>query len=241
MKWSFGICLGSGVYLTPLINSIVKQQNLNPSDCEIIVVGTLTDTIISNLRIHEQSGVKIVAVSFDESLRSAWITRKKNFISEIASNDNICYMHDYVGLCVGWYDGFLKFGEDWDVSMNMIRDINGLRFRDWILATKPYGYPKLLSYDDANSIGEMYVSGTYWCAKKQYMLSNPLNEKLAWGQGEDIEWSYRCRASWNYRMNKLSAVKFLKDKLWNGVPEKYSQFEDPNYDETKHMNFLVQS
>jgi hypothetical protein len=58
----------------------------------------------------------------------------------------------------------------------------------------------------------MYVSGSYFCAKKEFMLKNPLDEKLGWNQCEDIEWSFRIRNFWNYRCNDKSVVKFLKYK-----------------------------
>jgi hypothetical protein len=58
----------------------------------------------------------------------------------------------------------------------------------------------------------MYVSGAYWVAKKQFMTDYPLNEDLSWGEGEDVEWSYRARKTWRYKMNTLSRVRFNKPK-----------------------------
>jgi hypothetical protein len=37
----------------------------------------------------------------------------------------------------------------------------------------------------------MYISGAYFIIKKQIALQYPLNEKLVWGQGEDVELSQR--------------------------------------------------
>ena len=39
---------------------------------------------------------------------------------------------------------------------------------------------------------------------------NKLNENLCWGQGEDCEWSLRCRSFWNYKMNCNSTILLLK-------------------------------
>ena len=58
----------------------------------------------------------------------------------------------------------------------------------------------------------MYVSGAYWVATKEFMMKHPLNERLSWGEGEDVEWSYRARRDWNYKMNTKSTVQFNKPK-----------------------------
>jgi hypothetical protein len=74
----------------------------------------------------------------------------------------------------------------------------------------------------------MYVSGTYWCAKKSFMLAHPLDERRVWGQGEDVEWSTRCRNLWNYRMNRQSSVRFFKEKTYNGVIDRGADGDDPD-------------
>jgi len=37
-------------------------------------------------------------------------------------------------------------------------------------------------------------------------------EKLVWGDGEDIEWSFQVREKYNYKMNVHSIVNMLKSK-----------------------------
>ena len=32
----------------------------------------------------------------------------------------------------------------------------------------------------------MYISGAYWVAKRSFMIKNPLDEELAWGESEDV-------------------------------------------------------
>ena len=59
----------------------------------------------------------------------------------------------------------------------------------------------------------MYISGTYWVAKKKVMLEEPLDEdRWGWGQQEDVEWSQRVRDNYKYVMNIHSTVKSLKEK-----------------------------
>jgi glycosyltransferase involved in cell wall biosynthesis len=208
MKWTFGIPVKSCVYLRQTLNSIVNQEGLLPSDCEIILVGEKTDELVRTCESFADRKIDLLFVQFDETQVPGWITRKKNIVTQLASNENICYMHDYVGLCRGWYQGFLHFDQEWDVCMNCVRSMDGTRFRDWVLSTVWWGGPKYLPYDDSSRTNEMYVSGTYWCAKKSFMLAHPLDERRVWGQGEDVEWSTRCRNLWNYRMNRQSSVRF---------------------------------
>ena len=44
-----------------------------------------------------------------------------------------------------------------------------------------------------------------------------LNEKLKWGQGEDVEWSIRVRKITNFVINERSVVKLMKykDRIFN--------------------------
>jgi len=39
----------------------------------------------------------------------------------------------------------------------------------------------------------VFVSGAYWVARKMVMLESPLDERLAWVEGEDTEWSERIK------------------------------------------------
>ena len=141
-----------------------------------------------------------------------WITKKTNLITKHAKYENIIYMHDYFMFDRNWYNEFVKFGSDWDVCMNAIKNIFNQRARDWVGWDKnnhrihrinlPY------SFKDTTKI---FISGSYWVAKKDLMLKEPLDEKfLAWGKiltdngdiiqctdpnevAEDVEWSKRIR------------------------------------------------
>lgn len=204
MKWSFAISYLTGNFLPAAIKSIVNQRNLQRSDVDIVLVGPN----INILNSIENLVDKIVI--FEESLVPSWITMKKNIAIQNCKQENICVMHDYVGLCENWYDGYCQFSSDWDVCMNSIRMSNGMRYRDWITMQRPI---KFISYNDMSQTNtNMYVSGTYWCAKKKFMIENPLDIRYVWGQGEDIEWSMRCKSNWNYKFNPSSTVKLLKEK-----------------------------
>jgi len=204
MKWSFIISYLDGIYLEQIINSINNQNNLTKDKFEIILIGPNNENLQKN---KDKVNYNII---FEENIIPGWITMKKNLAVQNANYENVCIMHDYVALCENWYIGYVQFGNDWDVCSNPIRTSRGNRYWDWITLKRPIEY---ISYDDLSQTKtNMYIGGSYWCAKKKFMEQNPLDIQRVWGQGEDIEWAERCRHKWNYRLNLFSVVKLLKDK-----------------------------
>ena len=223
MDFTFGVVTGGDVsWINRLIDSVEKQ---NIPNYEIIIVGG-----------NPINRKNVVHVPFDENqTKKMWITRKKNLITENAKYENIVYLHDYIRLEDGWYEGFLKFGDDFKVCMNKIKNKDGNRFRDWVLwhvdLYKSIGDEILLSdikeiiskgelilpYDIKHLSKYQYISGAYWVAKKNVMEEFMLDERRVWGQGEDVDWSLRVRKKYDFLMNEYSTVKFIKQKkpLWS--------------------------
>ena len=208
MMFSFGIVTQDSQAATGVINSIYKND-IHPDLFEVIVVGGEN---------NYQNMPKVRHVPFDETIKDGWITKKKNLITEKATYDNIVFMHDYVHLCDGWFDGFKRFGDDWDICMTVMWNLNDTRFRDWVLWDHPelcYVNGKhgcVLAPYDYSDTKHHYISGAYWVAKKEVMKQEPLDENLVWGQSEDVEWSKRVREKYRYKMNRISAVKITKYK-----------------------------
>ena len=222
-QWTFGILsteinFSNNILqhenLRRIIKSIVKQ-NINKEDYEILIIGS--NSYNKNIKTDN-----VKFINFDETIKNKWITKKKNIIFDAAKFENIIVMHDYVIFEDNWYDGYQKFDYNWDVSMCKIYNKDGTRWRDWILwwcGEAPYilehNNTRLcrnrLLYDDRNYVNtEMYINGTVIIGKRDYLKLNKLDENLVWGQGEDCEWSRRCRTNWNYKMNTNSKLKLLK-------------------------------
>lgn len=204
MKFSVGVITsGKCSYLDTVIDSI---KTAIPHDKrQVIVVGG-----------EKIDGVE--HIEFDESIKTGWITKKKNLITQKAIYDNVVYMHDYYYLDSDWYNQFVEFGDNWDVCMNTIRNVDGSRFRDWCVWDDPkycftqHGHRAFLAPYSYSNYNNMYVSGGYWVAKRQLMLTEPLNEELCWGKGEDVEWSKRVLGKYSYKMNVSSITHLLKAK-----------------------------
>lgn len=215
MDFTFGIITGGSNNHRESLNSqevvdrihkIIKSIELqNIPHYEIIIVGGAD--IYNNF-------TNIKHISFDENQKQGWITKKKNLITQNAVYDNLVIMHDYIEFEPEWYKGFLKFGNDWDICMNVVNNIEGGRWIDWL--SNHGNYHTLIPYDTKDKT--MYVSGAYWVAKKSFMEEYPLNEKLLWGEGEDIEWSNRWINKKTYKMNTNSSVKCCKkDKIYSVI------------------------
>lgn len=222
MKFTFGIITsgGSNQWIPQIIDSIKK---LNIPEYEILIVG--------DSGIQESERVKLI--TFDESIKDKWITRKKNLITENAKYENIVYTHDYHIFDDNWYEGFLKFGDDFKVCSNIIINGDGSRYRDWMwwdwpgaayATTNNIRFPNgehLLPYHETRCSRWMYINGSYWVAKKSVMQEFQLNENLVHGGMEDIEWSKRVSSKYNFSMNINSSIRMLKyhDPYWKPMSD----------------------
>lgn len=209
MNFTFGIITdgNNDRNLSLVIDSI---EDLHIPNYEIIVVG--------NSQLNRN---KTTVIPFDESIKKAWITKKKNLITQNAQYENIVYSHDYIIYDSDWYDGYLKYGDDFKVCMNKILNNDGTRFRDWVLwphngtitdSIIEQNRECIIPYELTHLSRHMYISGSYWVAKKHVMEEFPLNEVLGWGDGEDVSWSMNVRQRYSFSMNTNSTVRCLKQK-----------------------------
>jgi len=209
MKFTFGIITAgtSDESLNLVIDSIERQ---NIPEYQILIVGN-----------SQVSRKNTFIIPFDESIRPGWITRKKNIVTINARYENVVYTHDYVVFEDDWYEGFLKFGDDFKICMNKFVNPDYSRFRDWVIWPHNDNFMDsivlpnrecLIPYDITHLSKYQYISGTYWVAKKQVMEDHPLDDNLLHCQGEDVEWSKRVRYKYDFSMNPYSTVKSLKFK-----------------------------
>lgn len=107
---------------------------------------------------------KVIHIPFNENIKPMWITKKKNIITQEAKYENIVYLHDYIILKEDWYDGFIKFGNDFDVCMTKILNNDNTRFRDWCLWSMDNFNLKgehIIPYNMTHLTKYMYISGSY--------------------------------------------------------------------------------
>lgn len=221
MDFSFGIITtGDNDYFIQLIIDSIKHNNI--PNYEIIIIGN------SSIKNTD----KVTIINFDETIKLGWITKKKNIIVEKSKYNNIVLLHDYVKLNPNWYEGFLKFGNNFDWCINPIYNIDGNRYRDYTLFPYTVDYLNiyytpldidpyfseycLLPYDFENNIKTnkyMYISGAYYVIKKHIAQQFLLDENLVHCQSEDVEYSKRLHNNGIFiKCNKYSCVSLLKYK-----------------------------
>jgi glycosyltransferase involved in cell wall biosynthesis len=208
---SFAIVTGGNNdhYLQNTVKSIL---DLDLESFEVIIVGR-----------SEYANPSVKCVAFDESVRDGWITRKKNLAVSHSQGEIVVILHDYMKLNQDWTRSNVKAlsNSNWDVAMCRITNLDGTRFRDWTLwAANSVGIRRwfirtsqnLVPYTNGNLTRFMYVSGSVMIVRRDFMLSNPLEENLTWGQMEDVEWSLRVRKFWNYKMFPELSISTQKQK-----------------------------
>jgi hypothetical protein len=206
-------------YLERLLQSIHYQQIPN---YEILIVGSTS--------LHDP---KVRVIPFDESQQENWITRKKNILSQQAKYDTIVFLHDYLYLSPQWYEGFLEFGDRFQICTSQTFYQSGKRCRDTSLFHYPlpdkYHKKALLPNNTipTKSVNKLlYISGTYYVMKKSLALAFPLNETLSWGHGEDVELSHRLSdAGILLKSNPFSAVFYQKEKVPHAFEEELTEEE----------------
>jgi hypothetical protein len=248
--WSFCIISTNNTRnnLLKVVTSIANEF-ISHRSFEIIVVGGedlraenfLGDPTIKHIKFSERRlyfGKKNI-IQFVRSKnildlfsRTGAICIKKNLASKVARYDKLCFLHDYVSLDAGWGRSWVQFGYDWDVCMTKIYNNDGVRHRDWLnldypgvgLGHESWSGSCLMPYDITTDY--MYIPGMYFCVKRNFFLKYPLNKKLFWGEGEDIEWSLRIRALTRFVINTNASVTYVKqkpvdNKLWLENEERF--------------------
>lgn len=214
MKFSFCVPTNGINDINNLLESIIVQ---NIPEYEILVIGGDIDAPI----IHDN---KIIGkhISFDETqTNGAWITKKKNILVNEAKYDNLVIVHDYYQFLPGWYDGWVKFGENFEVATNKILNSDNTRHCDWSVDPTIYenfynkkDFAYLIPYN-MNATKLQYISGGYMVVKKQFMISNPLDETCGppgFRRPDDLEWCERVREITTFKMNPMSTIKTTKNK-----------------------------
>jgi len=215
---SFGIVTDgtSPANLESVIDSILKQQVSKP---EILVIGAIS--AYNSISPHHQSNIEFL--EFDENQKKGWITKKKNLLTERASGRYIVFMHDYVTLHEDWFTFVTQYlnYRDFDVAITEVLDYSGNRYFDWVLhplnyfITDIFSFPNhlLLPYEVDSLQRLQYVPGYYFIAKKEFMQKYPLDENRVWGEGEDVEWSFRWRnEKAKYRFIPKASASLIKKK-----------------------------
>jgi hypothetical protein len=187
--------------------SIKTIEDLRIPKYEILVIG--------GHRTRSMDNQNVKFINFDEATRPGWITKKKNDAAKVAQYQNLCILHDYFSFDSNWYNGWIQFNQNnssWNIACNPVHLVNGERaWTDWVTWDDPiYGTGSPLLYTDNTRTKFQYVSGGYFCIKKEFFLQHLFSEGLRSHEAEDVEWSLRIRRNWNLVCNPNSIVRHTK-------------------------------
>jgi hypothetical protein len=200
-SWTFGICT-DGITNVKFHQKIIDSiRNLNIPHYEIIFATENENYVLDG------PDLKVLLVKTNKPMH---ITLKKNRIAEISRYPNLCLMHDYMYPELGWYEGFQKFGYNWDICSSIFLNPDGSHGDEWIHYRGPFSCKRLPYHWRPNE--NSFVPGMYFCVKKSFIIEHPLDENLIWGQNEDLVWSASIHRFWNYVFNQNSTIRSLKQK-----------------------------
>lgn len=177
-KWTFGI-LTNGTRDSLVDKEIESILKMKIQYTEIIICGDYKN----------ENKYKIKRVDFIKP-EIGWITKKKNLICEIAKYENIVINHDRFVFDDEWYEGMKKYGNYFEVLCCKIKTTNDRRVDDWTtygtdFAQVPLiGHQGLLEYNDWDK--NIHIDGGLYILKKSILKKASWDNKLFWGQNEDV-------------------------------------------------------
>lgn len=184
-KWSFGIITNGtkNDQVDVLIQSIIRQHI---PQYEIVICGPYENT-------QAYSQVTVLSdVAIHDDIRAP-ISAKKNKIIQAATYNNLCIFHDRFYLPNDWFVRFQQYGNYFDFLNLPTVDDCGRRFRvDWMTFCDPITristmFNRPLRYSQWSS--QLIIQGGIILGKKHLMLNNLLDERLYWGELEDMHFS----------------------------------------------------
>ncbi len=161
---------------------------------------------------YEPFGVRTHTKAYSPVL--ADICTKKNDLADLASKPNLLLVHDRYTLDPGFFDGFERYGHDFDFLTVPQRYETGEEFPAYVTMSKwrtefIWRAPiTLASYDRVYPL--QYLNGGLLAVKTHTLRALRLNELMFWNQAEDCEFAGWLQAhSLPPRVNPISRATVL--------------------------------
>ncbi len=220
-SWTAIVVFSGEISELPSLRKCLESLNNQPellNDGQIIVCGP------SYARDFIGEFKNIEYLVFDNDLNSGriLIAHKKNYAISIAKNENILICHTRI---------LLKS----DALKNMPNEFDCITPKVEIRSAKDKYLPYLdlgfIAIDSTSTYTESisprifyerkkwqnflskyyaYVDGAIFCVKRSTALRVPLNDAIAWGEGEDVEWCIRMQH--NGRVVELSENSYAESQ-----------------------------
>jgi hypothetical protein len=191
--WSF-LIITNGKRPNKILIEIDSIKRLKIPQFEIIVCGISPGNLPSD--------VKMIDAHYEAN--NAEVTKMRNILSANARFDKLVFLDDDIIFHDDFYEGLVKFGDDWDVLGVRILNLEGTRFWDWSTIGGPRGH-RIIDYDDDDEFS--YLSGGIVLVKSSVAKKVKWNESLKAGQADDVDFSFRVkRAGFRIGINPHSTT-----------------------------------
>lgn len=188
IRWSFGIA--SDGRKNDRVNAIIQQiQALKIPEHEILICGPPpSKKLPPKVRVFDDSDL-------------AWdirppVTAKKNRLITHARFNNLVLIHDRINFPENWYAQMQTHGNFFEVLCPQILDeeTETRRVQDWLRLKGDFNdyrtvKGELLDYDAWHP--DIYVDGGCLIVKRHKLLPILYNQRLHWGEAEDVDISRR--------------------------------------------------
>ena len=164
-----------------LHREIASIHALGMPDYEILVGGEVPDGLD-----------RVRVVQAPDAARGGRLGEMRNRLTEQARFDHLVVADDDLVFLADFYDGLLRFGEDYEVQCVRLLNPDGTRYWDWSTFGGPRGHV-LLSYAETDP--HVYVTGGLCIMKTSVARRLKWDEGIGYYEGEDIEFSFRLRAA----------------------------------------------
>jgi hypothetical protein len=232
MVWEDGVDTDSGYVATSVLR--VRRPNLEryqpaPWTMAIVTQGTRVENVARfcrSVREQDPDGQHEILVhgqphqsydSYDvryvdtlaETPEGVTLGRKKNTIARAATHPNLLIAHDRYVLDRGFFDGFARFGYDFDLCAIRQTYEDGEAYPSYCaLNATGLVWAPTVHCENYNLLhATQYVNGGLMVFKTHSLRANQFNDLLYWNQAEDVEVSrVFTDAGMPPRMNYLSSA-----------------------------------
>jgi hypothetical protein len=232
MVWEDGVDTDTGFVATSVMN--VRRDDLRPYrtapwTMAIVTQGTRVDAVArfcKSVRDQDPSGQHEILVhgqphpAYDpydvryidtlaETPDGVTLGSKKNTIARAAAHPNLLIAHDRYVLDPRFFDGFERFGYDFDLCAVYQTYEDGEPYPSYCaLNATGLVWAPTVHCENYNLLhANQYVNGGLMVFKTHTLRANPFNDLLYWNQAEDVEVSrVFIDAGMPPRMNYLSSA-----------------------------------
>ena len=192
-RWSFGI-VSDGRKNERILQLIHQISLFQIPEFEILICGpSPSDT----LPVY----VKVIDDNLCYTDKRIPISKKKNLIIKRAQYNNLIIMHDRMSFPANWYKKMCLYGNYYDLLCTPIvnEEKHSNRMIDWTIYTytsfiqnkieRFIPHRTSLFYNEWSK--NIYINGGFFQVKRHFVLEEPLNPNLYWGEKEDTDFSIR--------------------------------------------------